>query len=182
MRVSQMAKLGDFDINKLLGSKNKTVAKNMPTNSAAVSFAQPNWNMIPTKGGTGRSAEELEKAIIALAEKEASAGILAGTKERAALEREFMSLVSPDRRAAFAGYNGVSGSVFGNVTNAFGGRELMIYSSVERSWSTMPTQNELDMLSRFHEIYRNAFTAYEAEHGKVVGTPTVSPARFNIKI
>ena len=182
MRINQMAKLGNFDINKLLGNGNKAVAKNAPTNSPAVSFAQPQWNMIPTKGGTNRSTEQLEKAIVALAEREAASGILASTKERAALEREFMSLVSPDRRAAFAGYNGVSGSVLGNVTNAFGSRELMIYSSVERSWSTMPTQNELDMLSRFHEIYRNAFTAWEAENGKVVGTPTISPASFNVKV
>jgi len=182
MRINDMAKHGNFDINKLLGSKKATPTKNTQAKSKNISTPQPQWNMIPTKGGTTRSADELEKAIIALAEKEASAGILASTKERAALEREFMSLVSPDRRAAFAGYNGVSGSVVGNVTNAFGGKELMIFSSVERSWSTMPTQNELDMLSRFHEIYKNAFTAWETENGKVVGKPTVSPASFNVRI
>ena len=180
MKINDMVRLQNSDFNKLFGKDNKTANKS--SNVSKTSFAQPNWNMIPTKGGTKRTAEELEKAIIALAEKEAAGGILAGTKERAALEREFMSLVSPDRKAAFAGYNGVSGSVFGNITNAFGGKELMLYSSVERSWSTMPTQNELDMLSRFHEIYRNAFMAYEAEHGKVVGTPTVSPARFDINV
>ena len=181
MNVTQMAKLNNLDINKLLGNESNTVKKSQ-IKSVAVDFAQPNWNMIATKGGTTRSQESLEKAIVELAQKEAAGGILAGTNERTALMKEYMSLVSPDRKAAFANYDGKSGFVSGSVMNAFGGRELMIYSSVDRTWSTMPTKNELDMYSRFNEIYTNAYTAYEDVHGKVVGTPKVTPASFNFTV
>ena len=58
----------------------------------------------------------------------------------------------------------------------------MIYSSVDRTWSTVPTTGELDMYSKFNGIYRDAYMAYEAEHGKVVGTPTVSPANINYTV
>lgn len=177
--ISQMAKFQDFDIKMLLEGTSTSLKKSVSLTPKMTSFAQPNWDMIPTKGGTKRSEEELERAIIELAQKEAASGILAETSARAALEKEYMSLVSPDRKAAFSKYDGVSGVVNGTELNAFGRRELMIYSSTERMWSTMPTKSELNMYSRFHEIYRNAFQAYEAEHGKVVGTPTVGPAKMN---
>ena len=182
MTINQMAKNQVFDINKLLGDTGKTTNKRVSSSSAGVSFAQPNWEIVPTKGGTTRSQESLEKAIVELAQKEAAGGVLAATKERTALMKEYMSLVSPDRKSAFAKYDGKSGFVSGAVMNAFGGRELMIYSSVDRTWSTMPTKNELDMYSRFNEIYTNAYTAYEEVHGKVVGTPKVTSASFNFTV
>lgn len=180
MRISQMVRMQDFDINKLFGLK--SAKKPVAPSPAKVPYAQPNWNKIPTKGGTTRTQEELEKAIVELAQKEAANGILAGTNARYDLQREFVSLVSPDRKSLFAKYDGVSGALFGVSVNAYGGRELMIYSSVEKTWSTALTKSEMDMYSKFNGIYTDAYLAYEAEHGKVVGTPTVRPGKLDVTV
>ncbi len=128
----------------------------------------PDWNVIPTRGTPKMSDDEFEQAIKDLARKEASQGILAGTKERQQLTREYISVVSPDRKAWFAGGTPSAVGTKGNPN-----KPQMHYNHSVGGWMWQGTPAENDRMARFNDIYRQAFADYEAEHGKVVGTPTV---------
>ena len=63
MKVTHMAKLNNIDINRLLGIESNASRKEASANQASVSFSQPNWSIIATKGGTLIPLRMIEKAV-----------------------------------------------------------------------------------------------------------------------
>ncbi len=139
-------------------------------NAAPVPMPAPDWGAIPTKEPPKMSEQEFEQAIKDLARKEASQGILAGTEEQRKLMRDYVSVVSPDRKSWFPG---------GANPSSVGGKEdpvkpRMHYNPNFGKWFWKGTSVENDRMAKFNEIYQQAFQEYESEHGKVVGNPTVT--------
>jgi hypothetical protein len=135
---------------------------------------KPDWNTIPTKD-TAMSEEEFEEAIKALAFKTAEKGMAmedigkakeAFRTEENKLLHKYISVASPDRKAAYENFKGTPydnsnyATVYGNPK-----QELMIYAN--GAWGTMPTKDELSKYSKFYEIYQNAMKEYETENGKI---------------
>jgi len=107
---------------------------------------KPNWNelnYVPTKKNVSMSEEEFEEAIVALALKNAKSGNLDLTHEWYKLQTDYISVVSPDRKAA---------------------SEMMIYA--QGKWSAVFTPEEQARVSKFGQIYMETLKQYEAEHGQ----------------
>jgi hypothetical protein len=130
----------------------------------------PDWDKIPSKD-TAMSEEEFEEAIAALALKAAEKGMALGDadKGREALKQEewdlltkYISVVSPDRKTAYASSKG-NDVVYGGLN-----QELMNYSNGQ--WNTKLNSAELSRASKFYEIFNNATKEYEAEHGQIPQT------------
>jgi hypothetical protein len=136
---------------------------------------KPDWNTIPSKG-TAMPEEEFEEAIKALAFKTAEKGMamkdIGKAKETFRAEEnkllyKYISVASPDRKAAYENFKGTNydnsnyATVYGNPK-----QELMIYAN--GAWGTgMLTKDELFKYSKFYEIYQNAMKEYETENGKI---------------
>jgi len=186
MRVSEAAKMENFDINKLLGTeKNKSkstsfnpnlsrdeaaalmqVDKYVPSNTP---FTPPNWNAILSKSERTMTDEEFEKAIWEQAWKDASNGLARmDNPEVAQMRRAFISVESPDRKAAYAQTMAQTGGKLpiNKIIFDSDGKRLMHYTP-NGFWAPRSTTEEKSRLAIFNQIYNEAYTAYEKEHGKV---------------
>jgi len=139
------------------------------TSSVKSTLPKPDWNMIPSKN-TAMTEEEFEEAIKALVFKTAEKGKAIediGTAKEAYRTEEnkllwsYVSVASPDRKAAYENYKGNDNIIYGNFK-----QQLMIYAN--GSWGTgQATKDELSRCSKFYEIYQNAMKEYEAENGSI---------------
>jgi hypothetical protein len=129
---------------------------------------KPNWNelnYVPTKKNVSMSEEEFEEAIVALALKNAKSGNLDLTHEYYKLQTDYISVVSPDRKAACENYirtpydNSNTTAVYGNFN-----QKLMIYA--HGKWGAVFTPEEQTRVSKFGQIYMETLRQYEAEHGQ----------------
>jgi hypothetical protein len=131
---------------------------------------QPDWNRIPSKNAT-MSDEEFEEAIraLALADAErgmkmgnAGKGILAGEMAYCKLLTEYISVVSPDRKAAYENFSGKGDTVYGSFN------QEMLTRGSDGVWQCYYlTKEEMARSSKFGTIYLNAMKEYEAEHGQI---------------
>jgi len=186
MRVSEAAKMENFDINKLLGtekskSKSKSINPNLSRDEAAAlmsvdkyvpsntPFTPPNWNNMLTKSDPIMTDEEFEKAIWEQAWKDASNGLARmNNPEVAQMRRSFISVVSPDRKAAYEKTMSMTGGKLPINQMIFddNGNRLMHYTP-NGFWAPRSTPDELSRLAKFNQIYNEAYSAYEKEHGEV---------------
>jgi len=196
MRVSEAAKMENFDINKLLGTeknKSKTAYKHPSRDEAAAlmaadkyvpsntPFTPPNWNNMLTKTEPTMTDEEFEKAIWEQAWKDASNGVARmNNSEVAQMRRAFISVESPDRKAAYAQTMAQTGGKLpiNQIIYDSSGNRLMHFSP-NGHWMPRSTDAEKSRLAMFNQIYNEAYAAYEKEHGKVEAnhTPTFNGGR-----
>jgi hypothetical protein len=130
----------------------------------------PDWNRIPSKA-EAMTEEEFEEAIAALAKedakrcaemKDAAKGMKEGEEIRIRMLTEYISVVSPDRKAAYEKQGGIGYTIYGT-----GAQELM-QRGQDGKWQTAGfTEEELARASKFQEIYRAAYAEYEAEYGSI---------------
>ena len=143
------------------------VAPNNPALTKAIA-AKPDWDYsIPSKD-SAMSEEEFEKAIKDLALKVAEKGAALGNAgegrlsyrhEEAKLMTKYLSVVSPDRKAAYE-------------NNSY--QDMMVYAN--GTWSTKFTPEELSRSSKFYDIFNNTIKEYEAENGQIpAGSKTPNP-------
>jgi len=183
----------NFDINKILGTekskgKSKSINPNLsrdevdallqadkyvPSNTP---FTPPNWNNMLTKSDPIMSDEEFEKAIWEQAWKDASNGLARmNNPEVAQMRRAFISVESPDRKAAFEKTMAQTGGKLpiNQIIFDDSGRRVMHYTP-NGFWAPRNTDAERSRLAMFNQIYNEAYAAYEKEHGKVEAnhTPT----------
>jgi len=184
MRVSEAARMENFDINKLLGTESskansKTKAPNRDYYDPSIQadmytpsnifFVPPNWNSIASKSDPLMSDEEFEKAIWEMAWQDAANG-----KERMSdpevskLRGAYVSVVSPDRKAAYAHTMAMTGGKMPIDQTIYdsNGKRLMSYNP-SGFWLPRTNDDEKARLINFNRIYQEAYAAYEAEHGKV---------------
>ncbi|MDR3002247.1 MAG: hypothetical protein LBU89_13420 [Fibromonadaceae bacterium] len=152
-------------------NKNSLISVLMPTNTQGIKYKlpKPDWNMIPSKD-VAMSEEEFEEAIRALALKTAEKGMamedIGKATEAFRLEEKkllwkFVSVASPDRKAAYENYRGNDYAIYGNPN-----QELLRFAN--GAWgSGLLTKDELSRCSKFYDIYQNTMKEYEAEHGKI---------------
>jgi hypothetical protein len=183
----------------LLGQKDVATAKKNAADSyipapAGTQPHTPMWDGQFTKRERTMSDEEFEKAIkqmaLEYAEKATQTGNSGKSKsminnelynlnrefeeKRAKLEVPYVSVVSPDRKAAFAAADFTKdSSIYGNEINAFGGYDLMTWGP--SGWSTTPTPAEVERMKKFANIYIDTLREYETEHGQIPYT-TISKA------
>jgi len=129
---------------------------------------KPDWDCIPSKDNA-MSEEEFEKAIKDLALKAAEKGMALGNAsegraafrvEEAALMKQYLSTVAPDRKAAYEKYGS--------------NQNLLTYSN--GAWSAKLTPEEISKSAKFYEIYDSAIKEYEAENGKIpTGSKSYNP-------
>lgn len=180
MNIGDISRMASFDIAKFL-SNGKAKEPETPAPAIAsvaapafnLPFSGPDWNKIPTKSEPKMSEAEFEAAIRELAVKEASQGILAGTEEKSRLRRDYISVVSPDRKAIYAAGPAKGGNTFLDAE----GNKAFHYNKMSNMWFYQSTDAEKERAAKFLDIYTRAFSEYEAEHGEVVGNPQVT--RFN---
>jgi len=140
---------------------------------------QPDWNRIPSKN-VKMTDEEFEKAIKALAFEDAERGmkmgnagkgILAGKMAYSQLQTEYVSVVSPDRKAAYENFNGKGDTIYGNFN-----QELLTRGS-NGVWNCYYlNKEEMARKTEFGLIYLNAIKEYETEHGQIPYKETITSA------
>jgi len=156
----------------------------------------PMWDGFYTKREPAMSDEEFEEAIKALAVEYAEKMVEIGNSgksasiinkelfdfgygfvngKKAALEVQYVSVVSPDRKAAYAKADFTNSySVYGNEKTILGGNELMRWTP--DGWVLHPTDAEVGRIGKFTNIFMNALKAYEAENGVKIPSSTTSKA------
>ena len=183
--------------------KNKseqTTVSTMQTNPAYnLSLSGPRtpmWDGFYTKREPAMSDEEFEKAIVALALEYAEKMVEIGNSgksasminrelfnfgqeftngKKAELEVLYVSVVSPDRKSAYAKADfTTSNKVYGNERNIFGENELMSWGP--SGWSISPTPAEEKRVGKFNSLFIDTLKAYEAEHGVKIPYTTISKA------
>jgi hypothetical protein len=159
----------------------------------------PDWDRIYTKREPAMSDEEFEEAIKALAVEYADRAMEIGNSGKSSsminnelykLAREFeekqyklqlpyVSVISPDRKAAYATANFTeSNSVYGNVPNIYGENKLMMWGP--GGWNTIPTYAEQERIKKFNNIYVDTLKAHQAEYGPIpysTISKTIAPNR-----
>lgn len=184
MKINDMARMQNFDANKFFGtpaaggksaSEGAALLYESRYNPVNTPFSAPDWGKIPTKSKPRMSDEDFENAIRELARKEASQEILAYTDEKSQLYREYVSAVSPDRKAI---YNESMAKTGGKMNSTFSffdksGNKSFHYNKQSGMWFWQGTAAESARASKFEDIYTQAYQEYEAEFGKVIGNPQI---------
>jgi len=154
----------------------------------------PMWEGFYTKREPAMSDEEFEEAIKALAVEYAEKMIEIGNSgksssiinkelfdfgysftngKQAALEVQYVSVVSPDRKAAYAKANFTDTySVYGNEKTISGGNELMRWTP--DGWVIHPTNTEVERYKKFTNLFIDTLKAYEADNGVTIPRSTIS--------
>jgi len=179
MDPSLMLLLEELRKNKSKKNKGEALDDILKPNIPKNAQLQPDWNRIPSKN-VKMTEEEFEEAIRALAFADADRGmkmgdagkgIHAGAMEVAKLRFEYISVVSPDRKAAYENFNGRGDTIKGDFNQT-----LMTRNSDGVWVSEYLTKAEMERSSKFGVIYLNAMKEYEAEHGQIPYTETVKSA------
>jgi len=117
---------------------------------------QPNWDNIPSKG-EAKTEEEFEEAIRSLAFANTEKGVF-GSKEYAKLLTEYISVASPDRKAAYEKFNGIGDSIYGKSN------EKLMTRGSNGVWKVETlTKEEITRASQYLAIYANAVKESEAK-------------------
>jgi len=181
--------MGKFKYKKGKNGKNQT-EKSLTATQANPAYnlslskpPPPDWAYVPSKSEPAMSETEFEEAIKALALEYAERATEIGKSGKSAsiinkelynlnrdfewkeakLKTSFVSVVSPDRKAAYDKSDG--DVVKGNEPNYWGENRLM--DRGPSSWAWYPTSAEMERISKFGEIYMNTLREYEAEHGQI---------------
>jgi len=155
----------------------------------------PNWDSgIWTKRTPTMTDEEMEEKMAELGREFVERSVEIGNsgkpasminKELKNLKDEFeyrkdnlmsmyVSVVSPDRKAAYANADFKDAyKAYGNVKNAFGDNELMRYNSSNGVWAVVPTSAEVERIGKLNRIFGDVVTAYEKENGVKVPHTTI---------
>ena len=181
MRVNDMARMENFDINKLLGTENNKNTKKTPNRDffdpslqadmytpSNTFFIPPNWSTILSKSDPIMSDEEFEKAIWEMGYNDAASdGTLRQNLDVSRLMDAYTSVISPDRKAAYANAMTQTGGKMPINQTIYDsdGRRLMHYSP-NGMWLPRSTDEEKARTANFNRIFWEGFNAYQAEHGK----------------
>jgi hypothetical protein len=180
---------GKFDYKKGKkgkNSKNETEKSPLTTTQASSAYnlslskpPPPNWTYVPTKSEPAMSEEAFEEAIrtLYLEYAERAAEIVNSGKSKSMINKQFLNLdkefdgrvgelkalfisvVSPDRKAAYNKSNGY-------IVNGNGGERLMDYDP-GGWWVMYPTSAEWERMSKYEQIRHETIRSYEAEHGQI---------------
>jgi len=178
--------------------QNQTVLSTQQTNPAynlslSDKAPPPIWSNIRTKSEPTMTDEEMENKMAELGREfaERSAEIGNSGKPSSMINRQlknlrdefefrkadlmdmYVSVVSPDRKAAYAASNG-DHKVYGNETNYRGDNELMYYISSSGIWAMVPTNAEIERLGKLNNVFSDTILAYEAEHNLKIPHTTIS--------
>jgi hypothetical protein len=192
-------------IEALMGRiKKKNKGEMLPINTQAnpaynLSLSSPKtpmWDKFYTKREATMSDEEIENAVKTLALEFAEKSMEIGNSGKGKaminsmldklrseynnkmvdLDLMYVSVVSPDRKAAYAKTDFTKGNaVYGNEPTMYGpmGNELLEWGP--SGWSTICTAAEHERSKRLTNIYVDTIRAYEAENGQIPYT-TISRA------
>jgi len=153
----------------------------------------PIWEGQWTKRPPAMTDEEFEKKIAELGTEFAERSVEIGNSGKSAsminkelknlrdefenrkgdLMNMYVSVVSPDRKAAYAASNG-DHRVSGNETNYRGDNELMYYNSSNGTWAAVSTKAEVERVGKLNNVFSDVITAYEKEHNLKVPYTTIS--------
>jgi len=175
------------------GKKGKVENTNPAYNLSVNTPRTPMWDGLWTKREPAMPDEEIEKAMADLATEFAEKSIEIGNSGKSAstinreldklrneysdkqadLQLMYVSVVSPDRKAAYAKADfTTSNKVYGNERNIVGGNELMSWSP--SGWGIWPTEAESERSKKLTNIYGDTLRAYEAENGVKIPYTTIS--------
>ena len=181
---------------KSKGKKGNTTQANPAYNLSLNSPKTPMWDKFYTKREATMSDEEIENAVKTLALEFAEKSMEIGNSGKGKaminsmldklrqeynnkmvdLDLMYVSVVSPDRKAAYAKTDFTkSNVVYGNEPTMYGpiGNELLEWRS--SGWATICTAAELERHKILSNIYVDTIRAYEAENGQIPYT-TISRA------
>jgi len=181
---------------KSKGKKGNTIQANPAYNVSLSTPRQPMWDKFYTKREATMTDEEIENAVKTLALEFAEKSMEIGNSGKGKaminsmldklrqeydnkmvdLDLMYVSVVSPDRKAAYAKTDFTkSNVVYGNEPTMYGpiGNELLEWRS--SGWATICTAAELERHKILSNIYVDTLMAYEAENGQIPYT-TISRA------
>jgi hypothetical protein len=192
----------------LLGQKNVAATKKTAADAyiPAASGSQPRtpmWETMFTKRERTISDEEIENAVKKLAVEYADRAMEIGNSGKSKsiinnelfnLNREFedkrsklmvpyVSVVSPDRKAAYAQTDFQKNQgplVYGNEPTLYAPKENVLMGWGPSGWGIYMTKAEEERLGKFNNIYMDTLIAYEAEHGQIpysTISKSVAPAK-----
>lgn len=122
-----------------------------------------------SKSNPAMSEKEFEEAIKKLAEKNAAAGIDEDVgDDYFKLAQQYVSVVSPDRKAIIAGAkpSTVPSGLNYDIASAYDDKgQLVATYNPSKGWSNRFTAEEKARNEKFDQIYWNAYNAYVKEHG-----------------
>ena len=181
---------------KSKGKKGNTTQANPAYNLSLNSPKTPMWDKFYTKREATMTDEEIESAVKTLALEFAEKSMEIGNSGKGKaminsmldklrqeydnkmvdLDLMYVSVVSPDRKAAYAKTDFTKGNaVYGNEPTLHGlmGNELLEWSP--SGWVTICTAAEHERSKKLTNIYVDTIRAYEAENGQIPYT-TISRA------
>jgi len=182
---------------KIKGKKGKGKTEMPPLNTMQANPAYnlsistprtPMWDCFWTKREAIMSDEDFEKEIKSLAIEFAEKSMEIGNSgkgksminsmldklrneyndKQANLLLNYVSVVSPDRKAAYAKADFTkSNVVYGDEPTLYGatGNEFMSWGP--SGWSICMTQAEFERMQKFNRLYIDTLRDYEAEHGQI---------------
>lgn len=196
-----IGKLGNKKGKKGKSQAEKTILSTPQTNPAynlslSGKIPPPNWdNGFWTKSTPTMTDEEMEEKMAEFGREFAERSVEIGNsgKPAAMINRElknlrdefkhkkddlmdmYISVVSPDRKAAYANANlQESHTIYGTEKNILGGNELMRWNATTNSWSPWMTEAEGARMKKLYNIFADTVLAYEAEHNLKVPHTTIS--------
>jgi len=149
----------------------------------------PQWDNIWTKREAVMTDEEIENKMAELGREFAEKSVEIGNSGKPAaminkeldklreeynnkqydLERMYVSVVSPDRKAAYAKADFKDDNkVYGNERSINGTNAIMSYGP--NAWAVIPTSAEMERQKKLVNIFVDTVRAYEAENGKIPHT------------
>jgi hypothetical protein len=199
-------------IGKVKGKKGKgknkaempTITQTNPAYNLSLSGPRPpDWDKICTKKEPAMSDEEFENAIKELAIEYADRAVEIGNSGKSKsminkelydlsrafedkqykLQTQYVSVVSPDRKAAYEQTDNKKNQgplVYGNESTLYGPKENVLMGWGPSGWGIYMTQAEQERLGKFNNIYIDTLRAYEIEHRQIpysTISKTVAPVR-----
>jgi len=170
-----------------------TTQANPAYNVSLSSHRTPMWEGLWTKREPAMPDEEIEKKMAELAIEFAEKFVEIGNSgkgtsminrelnklryeyndKQAELQLMYVSVVSPDRKAAYAKADfTTSNKVYGSESNIVGGNELMSWSP--SGWGVWPTNAEMERLNKLTRVFGDTLKAYEAENGVKIPYTTIA--------
>jgi len=181
MRVNDMARMQSFDVSKIVNTEKSKSPGKVPSRDeidalmqadrytpSNTFFIPPNWNSISSKSDPIMSDDEFEKAIWELGYKDAASdGAHRKNLDYSKLMGAYISVVSPDRKAAYAQTMAQTGGKLpiNQIIYDSNGKRVMHYSP-NGIWLPRSTDEEKSRLANFNRIFWEGFNTYQAEHGK----------------
>ncbi len=197
MRIGQVSRQ---NINQYVNSQNVNADSNKTNNEFSKNLFKfekrfeptdmkfnkfPNWSSIATKSESYGNQDNIIKDIKALAKKHFTAGINPNLdSEYKKLENEFISKVSPDRKAIFEDSMSKTGNKMNAACSFFDekGSVVMTYNPHNSTYSPRLTESEFARARLFKEMYNEEHTVLEQNVDYEDLRATMSQSTYDYKL